>query len=117
MSRKKENAPIQNLLKRIFTSPQLMGTSNTSMHPGTDQRVPEKQIFPKEQCHHQLPIGLEDPIKTKSPETTLGLLVPDRGRVFQIKRRNRQGFHIWKKNPELTYHTDGKQRPAFIYKQ
>jgi hypothetical protein len=94
-----------------------MGTSNTSTRLGTNQRVPEKRIFPKEQCHHQLPIGLEDPVKTESPKTTSGLLIPAQGRVFQIERQNRQGFHIWKKNPGLTYCADGKQRPVLILKQ
>jgi hypothetical protein len=56
-----------------------MGTSRIGTRPGTDQKVPENQIFPREQRHHQLPIGLGDPNKTESPETTLGLLVPERG--------------------------------------
>jgi hypothetical protein len=40
------------MLEGILISPQLMGTGDTSTHPGIDQRVPENQIFPKEQCHH-----------------------------------------------------------------
>jgi hypothetical protein len=56
-----------------------MGTGETSPRPGTDRTVPENQIFPKEQCHHQLPIGLGDLTKTKSPETTSDFLVPARG--------------------------------------
>jgi hypothetical protein len=117
MNREEKDLPIQNSLERIFTSPRLMGTSDTSTRPETNQRVPENRIFPKEQHHHQLPIGLRDPVKAESLGTTSGLLVPARGRVFQIERRNRQGFHIWKKNPGLTYHSDRKHRPALVFKQ
>jgi hypothetical protein len=60
---KKEDTLIQNMLEGIFPSIQLMGIGDTSTCPGTDQKVPEKQIFPKEQCHHQLPSGLGDPVK------------------------------------------------------
>jgi hypothetical protein len=94
-----------------------MGTSRTSTHPGTNKKILENQIFPSEQCHHQLPNGLGDPTKTESPESTSGLRIPDRGRVFRIGRHNRQGFYIWKKNPGYIYCADGKLRAEFVLKQ
>jgi hypothetical protein len=31
----------------------------------------ERKVFLKEKCHHQLPLGLGDPIKTESSRLTL----------------------------------------------
>jgi hypothetical protein len=79
MSREEEIAPIQNMLEGILSSTRLMGASHTSTCPRSDRRVPENQIFPKEQRHHQLPIGLGDPVKTESPNSTSDLQTPARG--------------------------------------
>jgi hypothetical protein len=55
-----------------------MGTGSTSTRPGTNKKVPENQVFPSERRHHQLPIGLGDPVETTSPNSTSGLRTPDR---------------------------------------
>jgi hypothetical protein len=94
-----------------------MGTGSTSTRPRTNKKVPENQIFPSEQRHHQLPIGLGDPVKTTSLDSTSGLRIPDRGRVFRIDRCNRQGFYVWKKNPGYTYCADGKLQTEVVLKQ
>jgi hypothetical protein len=91
-----------------------MGAGSASTRPGTNKKVPENKIFPSEQRHHQLAISLENPTKTASPDSTSGLRIPDRGRVFRIDRHNRQGYYVWKKNLGYTYCADGKLRIEVI---
>jgi hypothetical protein len=104
-------------MEGIFTGTRLIGTGSASTRPGTNKKVPENQIFSSEQRHHQLPIGLGDPVKTTRPNSASGLRIPDRGRVFRINRRNRQGFYVWKKNPGYTYCAGGKLRTEVVHKQ
>jgi hypothetical protein len=82
MSREKEITSIQNTLEGILPSTRFMGAGDASTCPRTNKKVPENKIFPSEQRHHQLPIGLGDPVKTTSPGSTSGLRIPDRERVF-----------------------------------
>jgi hypothetical protein len=117
MNRKEEIATVQSMLEGILPGSRLMGTGYTTTCPETNKKVPENQIFPSEQRHHQLPSGLGDPVKTESPDSTSGLRIPDRGRVFRIDQRNRQGFYIWKMNLGYTYCADGKLQAEFILKQ
>src|SRR6266852_1856085 len=122
MSWQKENPSIPDSMEGILPSPRLVGTSKTSSCPEPDQTIPvrfdqkKNQIFPGTLVY-QFPISLRDPTKTESPRLTSGLLRPPRGGLFKIKPRNRQGFQIWKKNPGLTYNSDGTRKPALIFRQ
>jgi hypothetical protein len=90
MSRKKENALVQGAMEGVFTSTRLVGTSVSSAHPGPDRRVSKNQTFWKEQCHHQLRIGLRNHDKTLPATAMSALLIPNQSKMSSVEHQLRK---------------------------
>ena len=125
MDRKELHPPVLSQVEGVLTSARLLGTHAPGPRSRIDQTVANAidsqghQIFPTKE--NKKPIktpecGSGDPRKLRSPISAQVML---RNNPFARWARfwKEMGCQAWKKNPGLTYETNGKRHPKLVYRQ